>query len=97
MSAVHLLDLSHEAVKIKQCLFPLMYPKSALRFDKPDAGLPILEDWLTIFESIFFAGVELQREPLDCTMNGSDGARVSKVYSVSLKHVSTDLHLNNET
>lgn len=35
------------------------------RFDKPDDGLPVMEDWCTTFESMLFSGIELNREPLD--------------------------------
>jgi hypothetical protein len=43
------------------------------RFDKPVDGLPVMEDWITTFESMFFAGIELNREPLDCTMSVNAG------------------------
>ncbi|CAL1130574.1 unnamed protein product [Cladocopium goreaui] len=48
-------------------------PLVCLRFDKPVDGLPVMEDWITTFESMFFAGIELNREPLDCTMSGNGG------------------------
>lgn len=38
-------------------------PLVCLRFDKPDDGLPVLEDWLTTLESMLFGGIELSREP----------------------------------
>ncbi|CAK9066119.1 Uncharacterized protein SCF082_LOCUS33720, partial [Durusdinium trenchii] len=33
----------------------------------PDDGLPVLGDWLTVFEGMLFSGVELSREPIDVT------------------------------
>lgn len=50
-----------------------------LRFDKPDDGLPVLEDWLGTFESMIFSGIELGREPLDCSMPMSGGNVVSSL------------------
>ena len=38
------------------------------RFDKPDDGLPVVTDWLQTAESILFGGLDLGREPLDCSM-----------------------------
>lgn len=43
-------------------------PLDSLRFEKPDDGLPVMEDWITTFELMLLSGIELQREPLDCTM-----------------------------
>ncbi|CAK9053330.1 Uncharacterized protein SCF082_LOCUS29064 [Durusdinium trenchii] len=40
-------------------------PLVCLKFDKPDDGLPVMEDWCTTFESMLFSGIELNREPLD--------------------------------
>ena len=36
-----------------------------LRQQVPDDGLPVLEDWLTVWEGMIFAGADLVREPLD--------------------------------
>lgn len=44
-----------------------------LRFEKPDDGLPVMQDWITCFESMLFSGVELQREPLDCAVTPDGG------------------------
>lgn len=38
-----------------------------LRHSLPDDGLPVLEDWLTVFGGMLFSGVELSREPIDVT------------------------------
>ena len=35
-----------------------------LRFQIPPDGLPCAKDWLTLWESIISAGVDLVREPL---------------------------------
>ena len=43
-------------------------PLDSLRFEKPDDGLPVMEDWIRTFELMLLSGIELQREPLDCTM-----------------------------
>ena len=37
----------------------------------PDDGLPILEDWLTVFEGMIFGGPELAREPVDVSVPSS--------------------------
>lgn len=36
-----------------------------LRQSLPTDGLPVLEDWLTVWEQMVFAGVDLAREPVD--------------------------------
>lgn len=36
-----------------------------LRQNLPTDGLPVLEDWLTVWEQMVFAGVDLAREPVD--------------------------------
>ena len=48
---------------------------SKIRFDKPDDGLPCIEDWVGTFESILFGGLDLGREPLDgsVSMQGGTG------------------------
>ena len=56
------------------------------RFDKPDDGLPVLDDWLTTFESMLFAGIELGRKPLDCTMNGGGPVTWGDIKTVLNKH-----------
>lgn len=48
-------------------------PIVCLRFDVPTDGLPVMEDWLTTFESILFRGLELGREPLDVCMKPDGG------------------------
>lgn len=53
-----------------------------LRFEKPDDGLPVMQDWITCFESMLFSGVELQREPLDCAVT-PDGGLVFFQYMTS--------------
>ena len=46
---------------------------SKIRFDKPDDGLPCIEDWVGTFESILFGGLDLGREPLDGSMSMQGG------------------------
>ena len=41
---------------------------SQLRQSLPTDGLPILEDWLTVWEQMVFAGVDLAREPVDVSV-----------------------------
>ena len=36
-----------------------------LRQQVPDDGLPLLEDWLTVFEGMTLHGLDLAREPID--------------------------------
>lgn len=36
-----------------------------LRQSLPTDGLPVLEDWLTVWEQMVFAGVDLARELVD--------------------------------
>ena len=38
----------------------------------PDDGLPILDDWLTVFEGMVFGGPELAREPVDVSVPSSN-------------------------
>lgn len=46
-----------------------------VRFEKPDDGLPAITDWIQCAESMLFGGVELGREPLDCSTNPTSGGR----------------------
>ena len=41
---------------------------SYLRFNPPEDGIPVCEDWIGTFESMVLGGIELQREPLDISM-----------------------------
>lgn len=38
-----------------------------LRQRVPEDGLPLLEDWITCFEGMVFAGLDIGREPIDIT------------------------------
>ena len=60
-----------------QCLL-----QKKLRQSVPDDGLPILEDWLTVFEGMVFGGPELAREPVDVSVPSS--VRVSEPSSFNL-------------
>lgn len=44
-----------------------------MRFTAPDDGLPCTDDWVGCFESMLFGGVDLQREPLDVSMQPETG------------------------
>ena len=44
-----------------------------LRFDKPEDGMPVIADWIQTAESILFGGLDLGREPLDCSMETHGG------------------------
>ncbi|CAE7252952.1 unnamed protein product [Symbiodinium sp. CCMP2592] len=46
-------------------------PLIALAFDTPTDGPPVIEDWLGTFESMFFGGIDLTREPLDVSIKCS--------------------------
>ena len=35
--------------------------------------MPVIEDWLSCFESMFFGSIELEREPLDVNMKAATG------------------------
>lgn len=37
---------------------------------EPADGLPVLDDWLTVWEQMTFTGVELAREPIDISVGG---------------------------
>ena len=39
----------------------------------PDDGLPCIDDFIATFESMLLGGVELGREPIDCTMPAGGG------------------------
>lgn len=43
------------------CKLPLV----SLSLATPAAGLPPISDWQTVFHSIIFSGLDLEREPLD--------------------------------
>ena len=43
-----------------------------LRYDVPEDGLPSIDDWLGTFTSILLDGLELQREPLDVSVDHSE-------------------------
>lgn len=53
-------------------------PGFCSRFDKPDDGLPCVDDWVGTFESMLFGGIDLGREPLDGSMQMLGGGRVGK-------------------
>ena len=41
------------------------------RFDMPEDGFPSIEDWIYTFTSILMDGLDLQREPLDVSVQSS--------------------------
>lgn len=49
----------------------------AHRFDVPDDGLPCIDDFITTFESMLLGGIELGREPIDCTMPQLGGLNIT--------------------
>ena len=61
--------------KISWVIQTIPNPIFKTRFDKPDDGLPCIEDWVGTFESILFGGLDLGREPLDgsVAMQGGTG------------------------
>lgn len=42
--------------------------KTPTRFEKPDDGLPVITDFLQTAESMLFSGIDLGREPIDCSV-----------------------------
>ena len=52
-----------------------------LRFDVPDDGLPCIDDFIATFESILMGGIELGREPIDCTMPRLGGLNITRCLS----------------
>jgi hypothetical protein len=53
------------------------FSKSTFRFCPPEDGFPVCEDWVSTLESMMFGGVELQREPLDGSVEFPAGLDVS--------------------
>lgn len=53
------------------------FSKSTFRFGPPEDGFPVCEDWVSTLESMMFGGVELQREPLDGSLECPAGLDVS--------------------
>ena len=56
-----------------------------LRYDVPEDGLPSIDDWLGTFTSILLDGLELQREPLDVSVDHSE-SNMLNYFCIAFQH-----------